>query len=142
MKYKIGDRVKIREDLENGNTYGMNSFMSQMNEFKGKIVTISSDDRETGYDIEEDKEHWGWTEEMIEHKVEEGYTELPEELLLKTPIGVMPSRIYEMNRIRDLACALDAYAQYDVKNNIAIMLEWTSELTKRLECLDDLTEGE
>ena len=142
MKYKIGDKVKIRKDLENGKTYGINSFMSQMNEFKSKIVTISNCDCDIGYHIKEDEEHWVWTDEMIEYKVEEGHTELPEEPLLKSPIGVMPSRIYEMNRIRDLACALDEYAQYDIKNNTAIMLEWVEELTLRLECLDDLTEGE
>ena len=42
MKYKVGDKVRVREDLEYGKKYGNNSVNSSMLPLKGKIVTISS----------------------------------------------------------------------------------------------------
>ena len=160
MKYKIGDRIKIKEDLHTDEDYGTHRFIKGMEKCKGLFVTISSFDTRYGTPVgyfTEETEDWIFTDGMIEFKVEESCTELPKETLLtneaeiamknfksvqKPPIGVMPNRIYEMNRIRDLTRALYEYAQYDIKNNTAIMLEWVEELTLRLECLDDLTEGD
>ena len=39
MKYKVGDRVKIRADLSNGECYGANCVVSPMLEYRGGIVT-------------------------------------------------------------------------------------------------------
>ena len=40
MKYKIGDKVLVRPDLEEGKTYGVEVVMYSMLFFRGKIVTI------------------------------------------------------------------------------------------------------
>ena len=49
MKYKIGDKVLVRSDLEEGKTYGDEVVMSDMLYFKGKIVTIVHVDHHNHY---------------------------------------------------------------------------------------------
>lgn len=71
MKYKVGDKVKVRSDLRVGKSYGEHTFVHDMFKFMGKIVTIESI-WEQGYRIEEDA-YW-WTDEMLE-PVEEMSTE-------------------------------------------------------------------
>lgn len=63
MKYKVGDKVKVRSDLRVGKSYGEHTFVHDMFKFMGKIVTIESV-WEQGYRIEEDA-FW-WTDEMLE----------------------------------------------------------------------------
>lgn len=63
MKYKVGDKVKVRSDLRVGKSYGEHAFMHDMSKFRGKIVTIESVWKQ-GYRIEEDA-YW-WTDEMLE----------------------------------------------------------------------------
>lgn len=71
MKYKVGDKVRVRSDLEESKMYGCQSFLKQMEKYKGKLVTISEE--YTGfYYIKEDKdENWCWTDEMFEPVEEE-----------------------------------------------------------------------
>ena len=64
MKYKVGDKVRVREDLVVNQWYGDDIFTSEMASFKGQIVTIKKI-RENKYVIEEDHEDWHWTEEMF-----------------------------------------------------------------------------
>lgn len=70
MKYKAGDKVKVRENLEVNKRYGTEEFIEEMEEYKGKIVTIDTVN-EDDYYIEEDKQSWSWTEEMLEDVEEE-----------------------------------------------------------------------
>ena len=74
MKYKVGDKVRIRSDLEAGKRYGDEFFTKNMGKFKGKLVTIA-DVNETYYKIKEDDVYFSWTNEMIECKV---YNDLDE----------------------------------------------------------------
>lgn len=63
MKYKVGDKVKIREDLHEG--YGYKLFCSNdMVLYKGKTVTIEKV-FDGYYYIKEDL-MWCWTDDMIE----------------------------------------------------------------------------
>jgi hypothetical protein len=71
MKYKVGDKVRVRSDLEESETYGCQSFVKQMEKYKGKLVTISEEHQGFCY-IEEDKDdNWCWTDEMFEPVEEE-----------------------------------------------------------------------
>ena len=63
MKYKVGDKVKVRSDLRVGKSYGEHAFVHGMFKFKGQSVTIESVWKQ-GYRIEEDT-YW-WTDEMLE----------------------------------------------------------------------------
>ena len=72
MKYKIGDKVFVRSDLEEGKKYGDEVVISDMLYFKGKIVTIEHVDYPNHYRIKEDPDQWHWTDEMFsENKSEE-----------------------------------------------------------------------
>lgn len=69
MKYKIGDKVKVRNDLK-VQRYGDKTFVERMEKYKGKLVTIS-EEFPGFYHIKEDKnENWDWTEQMFEPVVE------------------------------------------------------------------------
>ena len=72
MKYKVGDKVRVREDLAADNWYGNEIVVSGMTCLKGKIVTISKV-RYDKYEIEEDNKIWWWTEEMFSGKISEDF---------------------------------------------------------------------
>ena len=67
-KYKIGDKVKIKEDLI---IFGSDSFIKHISKFKGKEVTIEEVNNKTNsYKMEEEKQ-CDWTDEMIEGLVKD-----------------------------------------------------------------------
>ena len=70
MKYKVGDKVRVREDLELNNVYSMigskgkNAFVSGMMKYRGRVLTIRS--LAGGqYKTFEDP-LYSWTDEMFE----------------------------------------------------------------------------
>jgi hypothetical protein len=72
MKYKVGDKVKIREDLVVDKEYGSQVFVDSMEKYKGKIVTINRVIIEDGYNKEcymINEYPWCWTDEMLEDTV-------------------------------------------------------------------------
>ena len=71
MKYKIGDKVLVRPDLEEDKKYGDEVVMSDMLFFRGKIVTIEHVDHPCCYRIKEDPDQWHWTDEMFDEKESE-----------------------------------------------------------------------
>lgn len=76
MKYKAGDKVRVREDLSKEKCYGGCCVDSVMEQFAGEMVTIS---HEYGiinrYKIEEDNMRWCWTDEMFEPLEDENITD-------------------------------------------------------------------
>ena len=64
MKYKVGDKVRVRKDLVVGQMYGTRSFANEMRPMLGKIVTIRTSFGAFGYSLEESE--WRWTGEMFE----------------------------------------------------------------------------
>lgn len=73
MKYKVGDKVRVRRDLQIRTHYEDYIFVSGMNDYKGSVVTISKV-YSTYYCIEEDIENWMWTDEMFEGLADEELT--------------------------------------------------------------------
>ena len=72
MKYKVGDIVKLRDDLEEGKYYGDYYCSYKMAQFRGEKVTIAGiSEGRTHYSIEEDCRLHYWTDEMIEGLWEE-----------------------------------------------------------------------
>lgn len=65
MKYRVGDKVQIREDLIVGGEYGADTFAEEMEQYKGKTATITAT-YGSKYDIDIDNGHWCWTDEMFE----------------------------------------------------------------------------
>lgn len=65
MKYKVGDKVRIREDLVIGGNYGGSVAVDDMTDIGGNVVTIERVGN-LGYYIEEDPDGYCWTDEMFE----------------------------------------------------------------------------
>lgn len=67
MKYKVGDKVRVREDLSKWEEYDNGcSVVPDMIAFLGKTVTIHKvwDDVDR-YTIEEDDKGWNWSDSMF-----------------------------------------------------------------------------
>ena len=71
MKYKVGDKVRVRRDLEDGETYGGWDALEDMVKMRGEIVTIRRV-RSSAYELEE--KGLMWTDEMFEGLVEDELT--------------------------------------------------------------------
>lgn len=70
MKHEIGEIVRIKSDLEYGVLYANEDgntevVVSEMLHFGGEIAKIS-EIRNGYYILEDDKEEWYWTDEMLE----------------------------------------------------------------------------
>lgn len=69
-KYKVGDKVKVRTNLEVRSGYTMedgshsNSVTPTMSDYGGQVVTIESVS-ESGYRVREDRNRWMWTDQML-----------------------------------------------------------------------------
>lgn len=66
MKYAVGDKVRVRNDLVVGNKYGDDDFVSGMKSMLGKVVTICQIDNHT-YKLKEDHRliPFNYTDEML-----------------------------------------------------------------------------
>ena len=69
MKFKVGDKVRIREDLEVGKKYGYYNIVEDMKKYEGKEFII--DEVRRNYYRLKDENWYSWTDEMLE-PVEEG----------------------------------------------------------------------
>ena len=73
MKYKVGDKVRVRRDLEEYGQYGKYSANRNMAELHGSIVEIKKVENENQrYEINDNLYYW--TDEMFEGLVEEELT--------------------------------------------------------------------
>ena len=63
MKYKIGDKVRVRKDLEPGNFYGRAYYASDMNKFKAMECVVTNIYDGT-YNI--NNSEYGFSDEMLE----------------------------------------------------------------------------
>lgn len=66
MKFKVGDKVRVRKDLEIDETYGENIFVEEMKYLWGEVVTISKVCEAGQYRLVEDETGCCWTDEMFE----------------------------------------------------------------------------
>jgi len=89
MKYKVGDKVKIREGLIEDEDYDDVDFVEGMEEFMGKVATIISSN-EKGYRIDIDENEWCWSDGMIED-----YIELPEKDIVENTTVRTEPNIYK-----------------------------------------------
>ena len=63
MKYKVGDKVRIRKDLVPDTYYGGVCYVDYMDGFKGKECIITDMD---GISYQMDNFNFWWTDEMLE----------------------------------------------------------------------------
>ena len=72
MKYKVGDKVRLKDDLRHGDCNGY--YMCYMNHFKGKnltIATVEENNEIVFYTINEDKDDikWKFVDKMFEETI-------------------------------------------------------------------------
>ena len=127
MKYKVGDKVRVRSDLKENIRYGGQIFARDMAVHCGKNVEISKVN-DASYCIKESDREWFWTDEMFE-PVEEmnaaeaikAFTEIcGEYMCYKCPIG---------NIDKDLKC-------YEIKMQkpekvVEVLKQWKSDHEKK-----------
>ena len=79
MRFKVGDKVRVKDYLEVDEMYGDLYFDDYMEQYKGQIVTIN-EVYDYYYCIEEDNCEMGWNDEMLEpiNKIESKKTESEE----------------------------------------------------------------
>lgn len=74
MRYKVGDKVKVKSDLKNGGLYDSVAFILEMDRFLGKYVTIREIDikafRVPVYKVKESE--FAFTDAMLEDEIEKG----------------------------------------------------------------------
>ena len=66
MKYKIGDVVRIKDDIQEGEKYGELYVMDYMLPFRGTIDIIENIDEDGDYHLANNKNPYMWSEEMLE----------------------------------------------------------------------------
>ena len=70
LKRPIGSKVRIKEGLIPGNTYGGTGFEEDMVQYLGKDATITyheyEEDCAPAYLLDIDDSFWSWNEEMLE----------------------------------------------------------------------------
>lgn len=71
MKIKVGDKIKVRNDLVLDKKYNYISCLDKMLEFKGKTVTVKNILSEDIISIEEDEYNFSWGKDMFEPIAEE-----------------------------------------------------------------------
>jgi hypothetical protein len=81
MKYKVGDKVKVRNDLVVDKTYDSVYFVENMAYWRGRVVTISDIIDNYYYKIKEDEAdkkgfRYSWTDEMFEDVPENNVGEI------------------------------------------------------------------
>lgn len=83
MKFKVGNKVRIRKDLKKGDNFKI-YVSDNMEELAGKIATITKawEDNGERYLIKEDPYIYTWTEDMFE-----GFIKPTKEKLFKMPAG-------------------------------------------------------
>ena len=69
-EFKIGDKVRLRDDLEEGEVYGRLTFLSGMKELQGKELIIDYIDKDGDYTFEEG--NYYCSEEMLEKVFSDG----------------------------------------------------------------------
>ena len=115
MKYKVGDKVRVRKDLRVGSAYNHWIVVDAMMKYRGKTVTIAV----VGYNsyfIKEDGASWSWTDEMLEPICNE-------KIVITTDGVTTTARKYDGKKIVKEAkavCSKDDNFNFDVGAKLAM----------------------
>ena len=128
MKYKVGDKVRIREDLVMGENYGGSVVVDDMTDMGGSVVTIERVGY-FGYYIEEDTDEYCWTDEMFE-PVEEMEMSVEEAIKAFTEIcgSYMCAKCPIGNIDKDLNCK--EIKMYNTENVVEVLKRWKADHEK------------
>lgn len=117
MRFKVGDKVKVRDDLIVGKTYNNNTFVKDMEKHLGKIVTIESIHRNT-YSIVEN--NWYWTDAMFENDTYNITGVSPDNIIRRTHITLdkngisLSCEMKKENNMNDTNKIVDLYYERQI----------------------------
>ncbi len=119
MKYKVGDKVKVRKDLEI-NYSGRNVYhcVSNMLDYREKILTIESINK-FGYLVKEN--NFGWSDCMFENDREPEFGEL---VLCEKYGNKIPQKLYFVANLEDSYIVSRFNPVYFKGDSSEIMYTW------------------
>ena len=148
MRYKVGDKVRIREDLVMGEKYGVAVAVDRMTDMGGSVVTIENiitsgrDDEALGYYIEEDPSSYLWTDEMFEPVEEELTAEEAIRIQAEMCRGIMCKDCAIDKARHDSNCGCVEYRSKNPDKAVEILKQWKKdhekkevEVTQKIYCL-------
>ena len=104
--------------------------MSKIDEFKEKFLFIDYIPNECYKQKNNQKENDNMNN--IEKELFAEYHKNKENIN-KSPLGITPKHIYELQRVQDICRALQEYSCYEVSiHNYELMIKWSEELVERL----------
>lgn len=106
MEYKVGDLVKIREDLQEGQQYGGHKIWYGMLKYRGTCQIIKAV-IESGFYLKGDVNCYVWTKDMVEPVESKSDKEMKGENNMKYKIG-------DVVRIKDSIQAGEKYGECSV----------------------------
>lgn len=115
MEYKVGDKVRVRKDLNLASIYGKCLAVSDMLGYRGKVVTIAAVLHDS-YKVEEDCETRYWVDEMFEPAC-------TEKIIITTDGVTTTARKYDgKNLIKEAraVCSRDDEFNFDVGAKLAV----------------------
>lgn len=92
MKFKVGDKVRVRKDLSANKIYHI-TVVGSMEKYAGRVMTVNMVTGH-GYRLKEDDGEWHWSEDTME-----GLKKPSKEELLKMPIGTIIKTDREHNNV-------------------------------------------
>ena len=139
---KVGDKAKVRNDLEVGTDYGNWLFTDGMSKYIDKFVTIIYEFVDGDYKIKEDGGQFAWSEEML--------IELEEELLesednVNSPDHYKQGKYETIEVIEDIVEDFESYclgniikyiSRYKYKNGVEDLNKAKWYLEKLIEKVD------
>ena len=127
MKYKVGDKVRVRKDLVVGKRYGCYPSVSKMVEKSGKIATIRTVHSDF-YEIYKDV--YSWTDEMFE-PVEELTAE--EAIRIQAEVcSVTTCNDCEINKLRgDSHCGCAVFRSEYPDKVVEVLKQWKKDHGKK-----------
>ena len=131
MKYKVGDKVRIREDLVTGGNYGGSVAVDDMTDMGGSVVTIGRVGEVHGYYIEEDPDEYCWTDEMFEPVEEELTAEEAIKIQAEMCRGIM-CKDCAIDKLRDDShCECAEYRSKNPDKVLEILKQWKKDHEKK-----------
>lgn len=135
-KYNVGDKVVVRDDLENNTSYGLDSFVSVMESHKGKVVTIdeivTSTELGSKYHIVEDRGSCNWTDQMFVGLADAERIEEMETVIAQFPKISVPERDDSNYIERCVKLAEELFNKYSCSSEDDVDYPYTEDNLRRL----------
>lgn len=109
MRFKVGDKVRIREDLEVERSYGNSDVVPSMSKYFAKTATVEYvEGSHEIYELDIDGGCWAWTDEMLEPALEE-----PRQSVLRHAIDVFGEGHQARKAIEEMGELIQALCKAD-----------------------------